>query len=331
MPLPVIVQGLGPIGQRILLAAHRDPRLWVVGAVDIDKRLFGRSLAEVVDGGPEEVAVRPSLGQARAEAGLAEATVLQATGSYLADVSIQIEEAVNLGFHVVSTCEELAYPFDRHPERSQAIDAAAKAAGRTVVGTGVNPGFLMDQLPVALTAVSHDVRAITVKRVQNPQRRRVPFQEKVGMDVTRAEWESRLETGKFGHVGLEESGRLLAKGLGWEIDEWQRSMDPVQPDPEGLVLGTLEVLRGSTTDGKTLTLHFEAQSGVDPPYDSIEVEGTPPLHLRFDDGVLGDEATAAAILRCARVIPSAPRGLITVLDLPLRAMPRVPGEVSFDL
>ena len=322
-PVPVIIQGLGPIGQRILLAAHQDPHLTIVGAVDIDKRLFGRPVADVVPGGPEDIAVRPSLGQARADARLDEAlltkaTVLHATGSYLADVASQIEEAIGLGLHVVSTCEELAYPFRRHPERSERLCAAAMAAERTVVGTGVNPGFLMDQLPVALTSVSHTVRAVTVKRVQNPQARRGPFQQKVGMNISRAEYETRLDSGKFGHVGLEESGLLLALGLGWDIQHWDRAMHPVQPDPNGLVLGTREVLRGSTADGKTLTLHFEAQSGVDPSYDSIDVDGTPPLHMRFEGGVLGDEATAEAILRCARVIPSAPRGLVTVLDLPLR-------------
>ena len=95
-------------------------------------------------------------------------------------------------------------------------------------------------------------------------------------------------------------------------------MQPVQPDPEGLVLGTLETLHGAAPGGESISLHFEAQSGVDPPYDEIVVDGVPPLHLRFEGGVLGDEATAASVLRCARVIPNARRGLQTVLDLPLR-------------
>ena len=186
------------------------------------------------------------------------------------------------------------------------------------MGSGVNPGLLIDQLPVALSAASHDIESVVVMRVQNPQQRRVLFQEKVGMNITRDEYETRIDSGKFGHVGLEESGWLIAAGLGWEIVDWEHSLEPVQPEEDGLVLGTLERLRGTTPDGKALTLHFEAQSGVDPPYDSIDIDGTPPLHLRFEGGVLGDEATAASILRCARVIPSAPRGLVTVLDLPLR-------------
>ena len=140
--IPVIVQGLGPIGQRILLAAQNDARLTVAGAVDIDKRLVGRDLADLIEGAAPGVAVRPSLGQARAEAGLAEATVLQATTSYLDVAARQIEEALRLGLHVVSTCEELAYPFVRHPQLSASIDELARSAARTVVGTGINPsGF----------------------------------------------------------------------------------------------------------------------------------------------------------------------------------------------
>ena len=82
--------------------------------------------------------------------------------------------------------------------------------------------------------------------------------------------------------------------------------------------GTLETLRGATTDGRVVRLHFEANAAVDEEYDEIVVDGTPPLKLRFDGGVFGDDATAAAVLRAARVIPNTRRGLVTVLDLPLR-------------
>ena len=143
------------------------------------------------------------------------------------------------------------------------------------------------------------------------------FKEKVGMDITLQEYEKRLDGSHFGHVGLEESGRLIAVGFGWQIDTWEHDMLPVQPDPDGLVLGTRETLRGMTADGRCISLHFEARSGIDVSYDEIIVDGAPPLHLRFEPGVPGDETTVASVLRCARVIPRAPRGLQTVLDLPL--------------
>ena len=123
----------------------------------------------------------------------------------------------------------------------------------------------------------------------------------------------------LGHVGLEESGRLLAAGLGWEIDAWESDLVAVQPDPAGPVLGTRQTLRAVTADGRRVDLRFEAQAGVTEPYDEIVIEGVPPLRMRFEGGVAGDDATVASVLRCARVIPAAPRGLVTVLDLPLRA------------
>ncbi len=320
--LPVIVQGLGPIGRKVAQAAQRDAALDIVAATDIDRRLIGHDLDELDEGMPSGIIVRPSLGLARAdaeEAGATEPIVLHATGSYLATTAPQLEEALRLGLSVVSTCEELSYPFVRHPEISTTLDDLATSAGCTLVGTGVNPGFIMDQLVVALTGATHDIQSVTVKRVQDPTPRRVPFQHKVGLNIPRDQYDARAEGGEFGHVGLVESGRLIAAGLGWRIDDWTDTLDPVQPDPDGLVLGMLEVLEGTSSDGHSVRLHWEAQGGVEESYDEIVIDGTPPLTVRFVGGVFGDDATAAAVLRAAKAIPSAAPGLLTVLDLPLRS------------
>lgn len=324
-PLPVLVQGLGPMGLKILHAAQADPDFDVVAAVDVAEPLAGRDLVDVAPGAPPGITIQPTLQQARnaaaATANLRDAIVLHATGSYLKAVAPQLEDALQLGLHVVSTCEELSYPFVRHPNRSRELEGLARAAGRTIVGTGVNPGFVMDQLVVTLRAASHAIRAVTVRRVQDPRPRRLPFQRKVGLGLSRHDYDALAASGKFGHVGLEESGWLVAAGLGWDIDGWTTTLEPVQPDPQGPVLGTLQRLQGATADGRTVLLHFEAHSGVEASFDEIEIDGTPPLKLRFVGGVFGDDATAAAVLRAARVIPSAARGLLTVLDLPLRARP----------
>ena len=112
--------------------------------------------------------------------------------------------------------------------------------------------------------------------------------------------------------------RLLAYPLGWKITDWRHDMVPCEVPGQELVAGTLETLEGSTYDGHTVRLHFEANASVDEEYDEIVVDGTPPLRLRFEGGVFGDDATAASVLRAARVIPHTRRGLMTVLDLPLR-------------
>ena len=185
----------------------------------------------------------------------------------------------------------------------------------------MNPGLLMDRLPVFLASASSDIRSIRVERVQDPTSRRLPFQRKVGVGLSRAEFDAKAAGGGFGHVGLEESGRLIAVGLGWRIDAWTRDLRPVQPDPAAPVQGLVETLTGATDDGRRVSLLFEAQSGVAEPYDAVTIEGAPPLSLRFAGGVQGDAATAAAVVRAAHVLASAGHGLLTVLDLPLRRRP----------
>jgi 4-hydroxy-tetrahydrodipicolinate reductase len=317
-PVPVLLYGLGPIGCRIAAAAVREPRLKIVGAVDVRTDLVDRSLAELVEGAPD-VPIRARVAEFLSSAPERHTTVLHATSSWLVRVADQLRELLDAGLHVVSTCEELSWPFDRHPELSRELDERAGRAARTVVATGINPGFLMDQLPVVLTGATHDVRSVEVLRRQNPGKRRRSFQEKVGMDLSWADYQARAAGGGFGHVGLAESGRLVAAGLGWTIDNWADVLEPVRPDPVGGVLGTRQILTGATADGRTLALRFEAHSGVTEDVDEIAIGGTPPLRARFIGGVHGDDGTAAAVLRAARVIPSAPRGLVTVLDLPLRA------------
>ena len=316
-PLPVIVQGLGPIGLRIAEAALNDSFLELAGAVEINPDMVGRPLSDFVDGAPE-IVIRQSVAAARVDSRSDGGILIQCTGSYLEQVSPQIEEALRQELHVVSTCEELAFAHARHPEIAAGLDVLARRAERTVVGTGVNPGFLMDALPASLSSISHNIRSVSVKRVQDPSRRRIPFQQKVGMGISVPQWKEKRDAGGFGHVGLEESARLLAYALGWKLVDWRHDMVPCEVAGQELVAGTLETLEGSTFDGHTVRLHFEANASVEEEYDEIMVDGTPPLRLRFEGGVFGDDATAAAVLRAARVIPHTRRGLMTVLDLPLR-------------
>jgi len=316
-PLPVIIQGLGPIGRTIAKAALVQPALELVGAVDIADDLVDRPLADTVEGAPAGIAIRRTVAQARLDAQAQGGILLHATSSYLRDAAPQFEEALRQGLHVVSTCEELAFAQMRHPDIAAGLDVLARRGQLTIVGTGVNPGFLMDALPASLQSISHDIRSITVTRKQDPSRRRIPFQQKVGMGLSRAEWEAKRDAGGFGHVGLEESARLLAYSLGWKLIDIDHQMQPAG-EAGGVVGGTLETLTGTTVDERAIHLHFEANANLEDEYDQIQVDGTPPLDLKFAGGVFGDEATAAAVLRAAKVIPHTRRGIATVLDLPLR-------------
>lgn len=314
--IPVVVLGLGPIGRGILAAAHHEPSLRVVGAVDSAPALRGQRLDGLEPGLTIEGEVAPSL-EHLVFSGRG-AVVLQATGSHLLGVAPQLEAALDRSWSVVSTCEELSHPFVRHRDLASRLHHRALEAGCTLVATGVNPGLMMDRLPSLMAAACRDIRAIRVERVQDPSPRRDPFRRKVGYRIPRREYDRLAAAGTFGHVGLRESALLLASALNWVVHDWEEHTEAVQPDPQGLVLGTRQILHGRTSDGRQLTLRFEAHGAVGGDYDAIVIDGTPPVDLRIDGGVQGDEATVGAVMQAARVLPSAPRGLITVLDLPLR-------------
>ncbi|MBW2253512.1 MAG: hypothetical protein JRI25_02805 [Deltaproteobacteria bacterium] len=308
---PIIVQGLGAIGRLIADTARRDPAFRVAAVVDSAEALAGK---KVVEGVPPPFATLAEAHSHAPEANL----VLQATTSWLEEVTPLVLEAVLRDMSVVSTCEELAFPFQRHPRISERIDRVARNHRCAVVGTGINPGFLMDALPVTLTSASHDVRRVRVERVLDPRPRREAFRRKMGLGLTRHAFDEVLATGRLGHAGLLESGRLVAAGLGWEEVSWKGGMRGIEAE-DGTMLGMIQTLMGTTPDGRCIELHFEANAKVTSGVDRIEVDGVPTLRLQFEGGVSGDDGTAAAVLRAARVIDAAPRGLVTILDLPARA------------
>src|SRR5919199_2576831 len=188
--------GLGAIGQRVCATGLTAGVYRPVAAVDPAPALLGRDLGELIGVGSLGVPIRASLEEALAGATVPPRLALHATRSTVAAVRDELIALVEAGCDVVSTCEELAAPRLRDPAAADAVDAAARAAGRRVVGAGVNPGFAMDLLPLALAATG--IRSITIRRVQDPLKRRAAFQHKVGIGRSREECEAELAAGQFG-------------------------------------------------------------------------------------------------------------------------------------
>ena len=202
----VIAYGLGPIGSAIARLVAQRSGSQLVGGVDIDPTKVGRDIGEVIGlGRPLGLAVQQKLAQALS--GTKADVALLATSSHMDSFLPQIRECLDAGLDIVSTCEELAFPWLTYPQEAAEIDAAAKRAGRTVLGTGVNPGFLMDSLPLYLTAICQKVDHIEVRRVINASTRRKPFQAKIGSGLTVQEFQARIDAGRMGHVGLDVVGR----------------------------------------------------------------------------------------------------------------------------
>jgi 4-hydroxy-tetrahydrodipicolinate reductase len=234
----------------------------------------------------------------------------------------QLERALQAGLNVVSSCEELAFPWLRHPELADRIEALADKAEVAVLGCGVNPGFVLDRLVCTLGAACGKISRVTCARVVDVAERREQLQRRVGVGLTREQFEQGIDAGKIGHVGLSESAALISAGLGLGCDEFDETAEPAmaldgRPGvPAGHAAGVHQQARGFADGKEVITLSLTIAHGAPQPHDEIRIAGDPPVHFRSPDGVHGDRATAWAMVNVAPAVATADPGLMTVLDLP---------------
>lgn len=322
-PVRALLFGLGAIGVGIgRLAAEREG-ISLAGAVDRAPDKTGKPLYDVLG---VDAARRPNPAVAPdaepfLQEGLAEIrpqVVLHATGSYLPDVLPQLIACARAGANVVSTCEELSYPWPRHPELAKQLDAEAKANGVTVLGTGVNPGFVMDTLAVTLSGVCQRVERVRLARIVDVSTRREQLQRKIGVGLSVEEFRAKVATRRFGHVGLKESCWLLAEGLGWRLDGLDETIEPVV-GADGKAAGIRQTAAGTLGGRTVIEALVQMSAGAERPRDEIEIDGTPPVRMMIEGGVMGDLATAAVIVNAVPGVVAHAPGLITMLDLPVVA------------
>jgi hypothetical protein len=325
-PLRFVQVGLGPIGREVARLAVTRRWLSLVGAVDPKPGLAGQDVGSLLGLAPLGIEVEPDLDRAieRSEPDL----VLHGTGSFLPDVSDQLGIALRHGASVVSTCEELAYPFHRHPELSRGLDALAVANGAVLLGTGVNPGFVMDKLVATMAGACRSVERVQVRRVVDASTRREPLQRKVGASLSREEFDAIARKGRLGHVGLVESAQMVSDVLG--LSPSRKVVESIRPRiaDQAVLTEYLRVEAGcvagiehdvTVEDGGRERVRLELRMfvGALDPHDAIEIEGSPPISLRIAGGVHGDAATAAIVVNAARDVKGLVPGLRTMLDLPL--------------
>lgn len=323
----VIQLGMGPLGIKMTQFIRERSGIRTVAAVDPDPQKVGRDIGGMGNMGTYGVAVEATLEAALQKAITAPQVALITTVSDMARITPQIEACVAAGLSVVSTCEELFYPWDMASALAERIDRLAREHGAAVVGTGVNPGFLMDTLPAQLTAVSQQVEAIEVHRVQDASQRRIPFQQKIGAGLSPEAFAAKKADGSLRHVGLTESIQFIARALGWTLDKTEDLIEPVILEeerhfsdvmvPKGYAAGVLQTGNGYVGDEVKIKLVFRAAVGEPESYDEIIVRGTPNLRSRIEGGVNGDVATCAISVNACRTILTATPGLHTMASLPM--------------
>lgn len=319
----VIQYGLGPIGSAAAKLITERDSLELVGAVDIDPAKVGKDLGELI--GLDHllgIEVSGSIGDVGAEADV----ILHTTNSFFDQFKGQILELLDAGFDIVSTSEELLFPWLDNPEPAAELDAAAKKAGKTVLGTGVNPGFLMDSLPLFITSIAQRVDHIDVSRVINASTRRGPFQAKIGCGLSAEQFNARMAEGRMGHVGIPESVAMIFDTLGKTLVKFENDVVPVIADAPvstshfdveaGQVRGLHQSCTAHTEDGEFLSLSFRAALNEEPDGDTITIQGRPELVVTLQ-GTNGDLATVAMAVNAIKNTKSAAPGVVTMRDLPI--------------
>jgi hypothetical protein len=322
----VLHVGLGPVGLSIVKQISGRAGIKSVAGVDIDPAKAGADLGAVA-GLSKRLGVRVSAEVVKTIKTAKPDVAILCTGSSIKTVMPEIEALLKARLPIVSTAEELSYPAYANKRDAQRIDELARKARVAVLGTGVNPGFVMDALPIMLTASCARVERITVVRVQDARVRRLPFQLKIGAGLTIEQFQKQVDNGTVRHVGFTESIAMIGAALGWTLD---RITDEVSAklatatisseflavDP-GYVCGIVQDGVGYRKGEPMVRLHMEAYLGAPESYDAIDIEGTPPLSMRMLGGVHGDIATASMVVNSIPKVLGAPPGLHTMRDLPL--------------
>ena len=326
MPIRVMMVGLGPIGAGVARQVAARKTLKIVAAVDIDPEKVGKDAGEVI-GLDRKLRVKVTDNATLALRNTRPQVAVLCTSSSLKGVLPQFEPVLKARVPIVSTTEELAYPWYSNRALARRLDELAKNAKVAVVGTGVNPGFAMDALPIALTAACERVDSIRVDRVQDARIRRLPFQKKIGAGMTPAQFAENVKKGTVRHVGLTESIAMIADALGWKVDRITDEIGPkIAEGPvesqyvrveEGQVCGLIQDGTGYVGGKPLIVLHMEAYLGAPETYDAVAITGSPNLHLEAEGGFHGDVATASITVNTIPRVLEAPPGLHTMRSLSL--------------
>ncbi|MCH7483947.1 MAG: dihydrodipicolinate reductase [Chloroflexi bacterium] len=319
--------GIGAIGSEVVRAVLNNPDIEIVAAIDAHPSKSGRDLGEAADIGhtlgiPVQYDVEPVLKDTFAD------VVVHSTGSSLTEVYPQILDIVAAEKSVISTCEELAFPWVRYPEISNKLDRRARESGVRVLGTGVNPGFVMDLLPLVMLTVCQGVKAIRVERIVDISQRRIQLQRKAGVGLSPRGFQAGATDGAIGHVGLRESVFMISDTLGWHLEDVIETLEPVVARrrkktefysvEKGYSLGLRQSARGVMGGNEVIRLDLEMSLGAQEPRDVIEIDGKPPVRMLIPGGIQGDGATAAIVANCIPAIARSHQvGLLTMRDFPM--------------
>ncbi len=327
--MKVMQIGLGRIGTAVTRLLIQKPDWHIVAAVDTDAAQQGRDLGQVV--GLEHslgIVVRETLPDVLDDIDIAFLT----TVSSLPQIFPTLQALIQGGVDVVSSSEELFYPYHRYAEQALVLDHLAKHHKVSILGTGLAPGFIMDTLVLLLTVVCHDITRIAVTRVVNVSKSRPSLHRQIGLGLTPAMFAEQVAQRHVGVVGAIDSLAFLAHVLHWHMDDFRERLVPVIADKPwlfkqchvapGHVCGIRYVTKGMSHGKEVISFDLRMYPEAENTRDTIYIEGTPTLEMTLKGTEMEDTAAASLLVNMGALMPQARPGLLTMLDFPLPHLQR---------
>jgi len=322
--IKIILVGLGPIGVETCKLVLQKKSLNLLAVVDIDSKKFGKDLGKFI-GAKKKLNIPIVENLSSALHKFHPEVAILTSGSRLESVKEDLFTCIENKVSIISSCEELLYPFISNPALAEDIDKKAKEKFVHILGTGVNPGFIMDIAPLFFTSVCSNVKTIKAERVVDLNKRRKPLQAKMGLGKTKSEFNQMVKVKKLGHVGLLESAQLIADGLRMNISSYKEKITPILASKnfttkyfqidKGKVCGMNHVVQGFYGKQKLISLDLQMRVDLYKSFDKIIVDGTPKLNVIVENGVFGDTATVAMLVNCIPSLLHAEFGLLTMKNI----------------
>jgi 4-hydroxy-tetrahydrodipicolinate reductase len=329
----VVVWGFGAMGRGMAEMLLSKKGVEITGVCDLHPDLVGKSIFNVLDvdkNDHPEVLVSDNIDSLLDKENCD--LVLLATDSFTKKAFPKMVKILEAGINVISTAEEMAYPKAQEPELSKELDRIAKENGVTVLGTGINPGFIMDLLVIALTGVMSDVTHIEANRVNSLSPFGPAVMEEQGVGITVDDFMHGVETNTLaGHVGFSESVNMIADAIGVKLDTFEQQMAPIVTSVDrrskygealkgnvaGVNMTGQGIIKGEVFIDMKHPQQIEPEIEGTHTGDYITIKGTPEVNMAITPEIDGGIGTIAM---CVNMIPhvlNSKPGLKTMIDLPV--------------
>ncbi len=327
------IWGFGAMGSGMAKMLLKKQGVDIVSVCDRNEFRVGKSMYDVLGlerGQRPEVIINSNHEEIFAKESAD--VVLLATDSFTKGAFDKIKFILERKMNVISTAEEMAYPQAQEIELAKKIDEIAKENGVSVLGTGINPGFVLDLLILALTGTCEEVDYIKASRVNDLS----PFGHAVmveqGVGVTKDAFENGVKDGSIaGHVGFPESIKMITDGIGWNLEKVEQTREPIMSNIyrkseyaevlEGNVAGCKQCGYGYVDGEMKIEMehpqqilpHLEGQSTGD----YVTIKGIPNINLQITPEIPGGIGTIAMCVNSIPHVINASKGLKTMLDIPV--------------